>query len=1041
MLQTTLLPLQLLQLTSKVVNSEIVTPEQASLVFSGPKFLVALIAGVLMAFAFQLLLTNLTVAIGISGGVNPADDDTESLGSQIRAVENKVGIWAVFTATIALFAASFLAVKLSIVESPLLGGIIGVVIWSAFFTLIVWLGSSAVGSLLGSFASTVSSSFQGLMGTASTAMGANAARKQMVSTAEDITAAVRRELTSGFDAEAISNTLQSSLNLPKLDLQNIRQQFDQLLKDVDLESVADSDLVKNINRQTFVDLISSRTDFSKSEINQIADQLESAWKGVLNRQNPTEKVINLLQSATPEELNSENLSERLQQLVTSGNGKSTNGALKQTVQSAARGATSAVLEKVDVSQVNLENLTQQLQKLKEKVQDVDVEKITSQLQQLQGKASEQVKNLPLLSNNSLSGNTIKQDIEEYIKYSLPWHFNRLSVQDEFREVIYDPDANPGSIRRQLESLNQEYFTNLLQQRGDLSEARIKEISEQLASVRQEVFDMVKQAEARSQSNELRTRISDYLRSTGKEELNPEGIERDLTQLLEEPEVGIENLSERISEIDRDTLLALLQQRQDISPEEANNIVTQIENVRDTVVNRARELQDRLQSQAQELRQQVEDYLRNTNLDELNPESIERDFRTLLDDPQAGFSALRARISQFDRETLVKLLSQRQDVNEEQINRIIDNLESVRDSILIAPQKVADNAKQRYEQTISAISEYLRQTNLEELDPQGIQNDLQKLLEDPQEGAVALRERLSQVDRETIVKLLSQQGNLSEEQINQKIDQIQDAIAGILKAPRRLANRSVKQAINFEASLENYLRNTNKEELNPDSIKRDLQLLINSPRAGIGNFAERISKFDRSTLIALLSQRSDISEEEANRIVDQILSVRDSLAEQYQKLQQRVQSTLDGIFGNVRTYLNSLNRPELNYENIQQDFAKLFDDPQAGFEAIKNRLSQFDRDTLVAIISSREDISQEQANQIVNRIEVARDSVLHRTERIQQEVNKRLDAIKEKTKASAVETRKAVASAAWWLFNTAFISLAASAFAGVLAVDGLKLFGY
>jgi len=37
-------------------------------------------------------------------------------------------------------------------------------------------------------------------------------------------------------------------------------------------------------------------------------------------------------------------------------------------------------------------------------------------------------------------------------------------------------------------------------------------------------------------------------------------------------------------------------------------------------------------------------------------------------------------------------------------------------------------------------------------------------------------------------------------------------------------------VDFEANLENYLRNTNKEELNPEGIKRDLQLLLNDPRA-------------------------------------------------------------------------------------------------------------------------------------------------------------------------------------------------------------------
>jgi len=1025
-----------------IVAQEFVTPEEASLIFSGPKFFVALLAGVVMAFAFQLLLTNFSVAVGIASlGNNSGDDSTESLGGTIRKVETAAGLWALVTATIALFSACFLAVKLSLIESTLLGAIIGVVIWSTYFSVLVWVGSSAVGSLIGSVVSTATSGFQGLMGTATAAMGANAAKNQMVSTAEEITAAVRRELTSGFDPESIRNTLQSSvasLQLPQLDVKEIRSQFDKLLGDADLQSIGDSDVLKNVNRQTFVDLISNRTDFSKEETNQIADQLEAAWKQVVNGQNPTEQVINFLKSASPEDLNSEKLGERLSELVTSGvsNGKQSNGVMQQVIEYGLSAAVPAVLGRVNLSNIDLEKITPQLQKLKGKVQNLDVDKITTQLKQLTDKATEKVAE----KSPTPHENTIKADVEEYILNSLPWHFNRATIKEEFQEVIYDQEANPATVSRDLAELNSEYFTALLKQRGDLSEAKVKEIAEQLEGDRTDVLKIVQQAEADQKSQDLRTRIEDYLRSTGKEELNPEGIERDFAKVLEDPDAGFEDLSDRLKKFDRDTLMQLLQQRQDISEEEANNIVGQLESTRDQILNRGKELQEQATAKADELRQKVEEYLRNTNKEELNPEGIKREFKVLLSDPEAGISLLRKRLSQFDRDTLVKLLGQRQDLSEEQVNQILDQIESVRDGILRSPEKVADQAKQQYDQTTSEIAEYLRNTKLEELNPEGIQRDLTKLLDNPQEGASALRDRLSQVDRETLVKLLTQREDLSEEQVNQIIDSVQQSIGNIVKAPRRFANRATQQVLDFEANLEDYLRNTNKEELNPEAIKRDLQLLLSSPRAGVGSLADRVSKFDRSTLVAVLSQREDISEEEANRIVDQIESVRNSIVEQFQQVQQRVQSLLDQTSGSIRNYLNSLERPELNPEGIQQDFAKLFDDPQAGFDELRDRLSQFDRETLVAIISSREDISEEQANKIIDQIEAARDSVLHRAERIQSETQKRLKAIKDQAQKQALETKKAVAGAAWWLFNTALVSLAASAIAGALAVAGPSLFG-
>ena len=994
---------------------------EEELMFSGPQFLVALIAGLMMAFAFQFLLTNLSVAFAASPGALPDSDESESIGKTIRGIETKLGLFVLITVSIALFIASFLAVKLSLVGSTTLGAILGVVIWATYFSVLVWLGSGAVGS----FISTATSGMQSMMGVATTALGANVAKNQVVSTAEEITAAVRRELTSGFDPDSIQKTLQSSLSnlqLPKLNLDEIKGQFETLLKDSNLKDVADSDFLKNIDRDSLVKLVSSRTDFSKQEVDRVADQLESALKSVVGSsgkpQDVTEQLASLLKSAKPEDLTSEAMTDQLNQLVKTVSGTMTPGSnlTNRALQLGLGGLLSQVMKNTNLS-------------------DLDVEKVSGQLQQLrttlQGQADKVGKQISEKSAKPFS--VIQSDLESYLLSSPPWHLNRETIKQEFKDVIFDPQADPSAIRKELESIDRTYFVETLSRRDGFTPERIQDIASQLEDIRAEVFNSVQTAESETRSQDLRSRVENYLKSTGKEELNPESIEREFTLLLEDPEAGLDALGSRLGQFDRDTLVKLLGQREDVNPEEANQIVGQLESTRDRVLAQAKDVQDRVQSEAQELRRKVEEYLRNTQKEELNPEGIERDLKTLFDDPQAGLSALRSRLSQFDRDTLVQLLSQRQDLSEEQVNQVLDQVESVRDSILQAPQKVVGKAKEQYEQTTTAIADYLRKTDLQELDPEGIQRDLQTLLSDPKAGTYALRDRLSQVDLDTLVKLLTQQGNLTEEQVNQAIEQVQTAIRGTIKAPRRLAKRAQKQAIDFETSLENYLRNTHKEELNPDGIKRDLQLLLQDPQSGLGNLGDRLSQVDRSTLVALLSQRKDITKEEANRIADQVESTFKSSVEQIQKVQQTVQSAIEGVFGKMRDYLDSLERPELNYEGIQQEFSTLFDDPQAGFEALRHRLGGFDRDTLIAVLSSREDISEADANRIVAQVEGARDRVLNQAERIQQGTQRRIKEVRQQAQKQAIEAQKMAADAAWWLFGAALTSLAASAIAGFLAV--------
>ncbi len=913
--------------------------------FSSPQFLVALISGLLMAIAFQLLLTNLSVALIASPGVVPdSGDDSDGLMDTVRGIETKIGIGALVTMTISLAAACFLAVKLSLTTSVLAGAIVGVTIWSAYFSLIVLLGANAVGSLIGSIVNTASSGLQGMMGTATTALGANAAKNQVVSTAEEITAAVRRELTSGFDASSIQKTLQSSLSnlqLPNLDVDKIGSQFEKLLKESDLKDIASSDLLGNINRQSFVDLVGSRTDFSKKDINQIADKLETTWEQLAGKEGGQKDVPSqlreLLKSATPEDLNSDELAGKVQQLVKGIDLKDGNGGsfTSQALQFGLSALLSKVVQNTDLSDLDVEKVSGQINKLKASV--------LGGSEQSEAQESD-TKTKPF--------SVIRADLENYLLSSPAWELNQTAVKKEFKDVVYDPQADPATIRQELEQIDRQYFVEMLSLRDDLQPGSIENLSNYLEEVRSEVVNS-------TQTNESETQSPD------------------------------------------------------------------------------------LQKGATELRTKVETYLRDTNKEELNPEGIQRDLQALFEDPKAGIDALKERLGQFDRDTVVQLLSQRQDLDEAQINDILDRVESVRTSVLEAPRQVTEQAKAQYEKTTAALTEYLRKTNLEELDPEGIKKDLQTLLDDPKAGAGALRDRLSQVDRDTLVKLLTQQGNLTEEQVNATVDRVQSAIGSlaslpevIVKAPRRLANRAQKQAVDFEASLENYLRNTDKEELNPDSIKRDLQLLLKHPTAGFNSLGDRISHFDRSTFIALLSQREDMSEEEANRIADQVESTYKSLTEQIQKVQQTFQSAIDNIFGKVRDYLNALERPELNYEGIQADFSKVFDDPQAGFEALGERLGQFDKETLVAVLSSREDISEEDANRIIAKIEDTRNTVMERGQQIQQEVQKRFKAVKKQAQEQAIEAQKMAASAAWWLFGTALTSLVASAVAGMMAINGV-----
>ncbi|PMB46595.1 hypothetical protein CEN39_25750 [Fischerella thermalis CCMEE 5201] len=1042
MFQSTVTTLELSQslfwIAQVIVQPQDISPAQASVAFSGPRFFTALISGVILAFAFQLVLTNLSVAAGISYLGRPSDSNSDhgevsSLGGTIRKIGTAVGIWTLITVTIALAIACFLAVKMSLmIFSPGLGAILGLVIWGAYFLLLVWVSSTTVGSLVGNVVNSATSGFQAIMGTATAALGAKAVNQQVVATAEAAAAAVRRELGSAIDPTSVREKVEDYLEMvrpPELDLTRIRGDFERLLSDPQIREMAKTGDIRNIDRQKFIDLVSSRTDLSKRDANRIADTLYSVWQQVVGKTQPQDQMaelVNYLKSLQPGQANTDELNRKLDQLIAEMRSakeadqraaqEATPGPIQRTLQQGITALTGIVLGRTDLS-------------------DLDVEKILGALTTAKDKVTEKADQLGLPTPKQ-PYSPIRADVENYLLNTYAWQLSQERIAQDFRDVIYDPAADPGTVRRELEQLSRSDFANILQQRGLLTQAEIQRIADQLEAVRQNVLVTVTAEEEREIVQDLQRRVESYLLVTPKSELTPEGIEQNFKPLLQDSDADYETLSRRLALLDRQELREILLERNDINPEEADTILNELERQRDRVLVESKGIADQAKYQAETLWLNLESYLRNTGKEELNPNAIRAELRRLLEDPQAGMAAIRARLSRFDRDTLVKLLSQRQDLSEDQAHQILGTVEESWHSVRHAPQAVVDKAKQQYDSVTTTIADYLRNTGKDELNPEGIQRDLNRLLQNPKEGAIALRRRLSQVDRDTLVKLLSQRQDLSEEQVNQVIDSVQDTIRNIVRSPRRLATRTQQRVETFQTYLEEYLRRSGKDELNPEGIKRDLYLLLHDPRVGMESLSDRLAQFDRSTIITLLKLREDLRDDEAARIADTIISVRDSFVEQVRAIQRRIQDAIDSIFERIRHYLNSLERPELNYDGIKRDVRTLFDDPQAGFEALRDRLSSFNRDTLVAVMSSREDISEEDANRIIDQVERARQTVLQRAERLQQEAQRRLEEVKHQAQKQAEETRKAAASAAWWLFATALVSAIFSAIAGAVAAIAL-----
>ncbi|MDB9526054.1 MFS transporter [Oscillatoria sp. CS-180] len=1019
---------QLLSVLAQLEDPGIDTPEEAALIFSGPQFFIALLSGLVLAFGFQLLLTNLSVAAGISyvghSSSSSSSSSKSSSGSGIGKISVAVGIWTLITVSLALFFACWLAVKLSLYNSALLGAITGLVIWGTYFSLLFWVSSTTVGSLIGSVVRTATSSFNSLVGTATAAFGAKAASNQVYETAEAVAAAVRKEVVQGIDNTNLLDSVQDyvvTLRSPQLETESLEAEFERLIKTSNLSSTATPEILDQVDQAAFEKLVSRRTDLSREEARRVAKRLHRIWQrelsGSSGRQ-PLAELVEYVQSARPGDKIADRLSDRLDQFLDEY--RKQGQSQQQTPGIVSQGFNAlmgAVMGSTDLSELDVETVTNKVKQVKNQLVD-------------QGSSVAQQ-----LGSDEERYSVVKADVESYLLNTYPWQMKPERLRTEFREVLYDANADTGLLRQELDRLNRDYFETLLSDRGLLTPSEIERTSNVLEAVRVQVLKEVIDIDRFEQAKALKSQVEVFLRTTPKAELMSDMGKQAFHALVEDDDASFDDLQVRFSELTYDFFARHLRTRNDLNEGEIQLLAAQFEQIKNETLQNAHNLQDRAKMRAQEQWQSVQDHLRNTGKPELNPEGIKRDLKILLNEPDVGVQRLRQRFSQFDRETLIRLLGQREDLSETEVRRIARDVESNYQQVVNAPGKLSAQAQAKYDEATSAISDYLRRTGKPELNPEGIQRDINLLLNDPKAGTRAMRARLAAMDRDTLVQLLSQRDDLSEEEVNQIIDDILETIRSILKSPQRLARRAKAQVMSFEQSLEDYLRNTDKAELHPEGIKRDLQILMNDPRAGGRRIQQRLAQMDRSTAVALLAQRPDMTQQEAEAAVDQVFAVRDEILAQIRNVQEQVKGMIRSVLARIQAYLDSLDRPELNYDGIRRDLRTLFDDPQSGLEALKQRFSQFDRDTLIAVMSSHDSISETDAHRIIGQVESARDSAIRKAERLEQEVENRVQALKHQAQQQVEDTRKAAEAAAWWIFSTAAVSAIVSAIGGSLAVLG------
>jgi hypothetical protein len=329
--------------------------------------------------------------------------------------------------------------------------------------------------------------------------------------------------------------------------------------------------------------------------------------------------------------------------------------------------------------------------------------------------------------------------------------------------------------------------------------------------------------------------------------------------------------------------------------------------------------------------------------------------------------------------------------------------------------------------------------------------------------------LDSKESEIFLKLASEQSGMSKQDVKKMsgvFKQAQQAVKSgdtkedkAKKVASQFTPASEEEIDNYVQKIEEYLRSSEREEVNPDAIRADIEAIIENPRHAQSIIGRRAGQMDRGTLVSLLETHRKMDHDKAEKVVsyvekaiDKVASKADqagsrasqqvneaqhstqsNVAQAQQAAQERSSSGGSGLENRLRDYLARTDRPEIQYDSLKWDIERMMQDPKSSPEIARNRLSKFDKETFMAVLTANDKLSRRDIENLSNKVDESRHRAISKLEQIENETRRRIESTKQGALQQAENARKTAATAAWWLFGTAIVSGLASAAGGLIAI--------
>lgn len=854
-----------------------------------PQAFAAWLAGLTLAVAFQLVLATLGVAVGLSalsfrrsesGQSAPGNSATDDAEGRSLPIGGLTGLGILTSLASVLFAACWLAVRLSGIVDGGSGAILGAWIWATYWLLLSWVSSQVAGSAIASVFGAATFGFDKLVRAARSLGGSSETEANSGLGAEEARQIARREVSEALAALDPQNIWTEQLDRwrsPPPDAERLTAALRETLVQLDGEGARD--LREAVDRQTFVEMLRDRADLSRRDVEALADRLLQTWTEVMEQHAPRdwlEELRQVVAQAQPERVEVELDGWNVR-------AESANGSAWRSLASQidTEQVAKALLARVDLS-------------------EWDVARLWTKLQQM----------WPEGTGEALGVAAAKSDIEVFAE-QVDWDEPEI-WEEAFREVIRDREANPALMAAQLEALSPSHLRQCLQPLTALSDTQKEAIAKRLEAIRQEELAQV-QAEAKRQ--QLEAARSQLERAFARAD-DP----ADITPVLTATAALDPTIETAVLHCDRRDWEAIAHCQDSAEP--CDELAAKLHAAGEAWA-RSR------QESRQELFEKLENYLHYTQPERFTTGGIARKVEALA--AEYDLSALHPRWTEAERQRCDRVLAKRRGNLDR--DRILADLAQAwqrygQPSEIPAPLRDCSD-----DDPAAIVTSYLQDLDLDRLSLEDLKSDLIAALDRP--GISPLKQRLANLDWTTLVERVQHDCGWDDLSAGHITSTVADAISRATRRPRRwLARRSAAHPLDvpkpnparlttaatefvsatrdrLHAALDAAPSDLSMSELSLPDIAPNWQAWLDAPLEHLSDAAstlgdtlpddplqaarDRLEALSRDALSATLQARDDLSSSVVDRALDQWDATRDRLLHQLDTVQQSARdrvATLD-----------------------------------------------------------------------------------------------------------------------------------------------------